>query len=321
MRSGHLALCAGALAWSCTVSTSVAPPPPDGDEGYYTDEEVDAKLAALEARAGFLATCADGDALVRDQAGWRCTPAPPCPPGFAATTEDTFTVCTRTVGVTSDVMVKAGGSWIDRYELSVCGDGVLGTAPANDTTAAACSTPGVLPQSAITWFQAAALCANAGKHLCTQAEWQVAVAGTADPGASAGAAGECATQASGLRMTALATQCRSRFGAEDMIGNLWEWVADWEQGGRPWQTVDGQSPAPRAGVSAGPWPAGYADDQTYGVNGTVADGVWQPGLPMAPLRGGAYGNGVPAGAYSLNGNHSPSLVSGAVGARCCVRGR
>ena len=46
----------------------------------------------------------------------------------------------------------------------------------------AVSLAGVTPSARITWFQAQAACANAGKRLPTNAEWQVAVAGTPDPG-------------------------------------------------------------------------------------------------------------------------------------------
>ena len=51
---------------------------------------------------------------------------------------------------------------------------------ANDIYAV--SLPGVTPSAYITWFQAQEACANARKRLPTNAEWQVAVNGTPDPG-------------------------------------------------------------------------------------------------------------------------------------------
>ena len=137
--------------------------------------------------------------------------------------------------------------------MTSCG-GALGAGTGHDTAAIGCSKTGVVPQARITWFQAAQMCANAGKRLCTNEEWQTAVAGTLDPGASDGSLGACVTNAA-LRNTGLGTNCRSRFGAEDMIGNYWEWVADWYEAGAPWQgTADGSS--------TNPWPSGYGADAT-----------------------------------------------------------
>jgi len=286
--------------------------------GRYTRSELDAKVAELEARVGLLDACGEGDVLVRAAGGWTCAAEPPCPTGFARAEQDTVAVCTRVVGTAADVMVKVGDFWIDRYELSACPGGNLGAATGEDTTAAACSTTDVLPQVNITWFQAAALCSNAGKRLCSNAEWQTAVSGTVDPGAAPGTAGECVTQASSPRRTGLGSQCRSRFGAEDMIGNVWEWVADWHVGGREWQTVDGENPAPRSGVGVGPWPPGYHDDQTWNLDGISVDAIWQRGLPGAAIRGGAWTSATEAGAFTLALSSSPPRQVSSIGARCCV---
>jgi formylglycine-generating enzyme required for sulfatase activity len=321
MRKGTIVATALAAAMACTVSTDPLGPAEPADGGVYATKAelgvyaTKAELEALAAKVAFLDGCEEGDVLVRDGAGWTCTSDPPCPAGFAATTEESFTVCTRRVGKINDVMVRVGDFWIDRYEVSACPGGSLGSWPGNgnDTTAAACSTTEVSPQTNITWFQAAQMCANAGKHLCTNAEWQAAVAGTPDPGKSSGLDGECVTDATGLRMTGQGTKCRSRYGAEDMIGNVWEWAADWFEAGRPWQTVDGQSPAP-----AGPWPPGYHDDQTWNVDGTAADPQFGKGLPAAPIRGGDSALGTQAGAFALYLGASPSHKSPNFGARCCA---
>jgi len=76
-------------------------------------------------------------------------------------------------------MAKAGSFCIDKYEAYLV-SGSLGNANGNDATAVAGSKPGVDPQTPITWFQSAQACANAGKRLCTNMEWQTAVAGTPD---------------------------------------------------------------------------------------------------------------------------------------------
>jgi formylglycine-generating enzyme required for sulfatase activity len=49
---------------------------------------------------------------------------------------------------------------------------------ANDIYAV--SVPSEIPSANITWFQAQEACANAGKRLPTNAEWQVGVNGTPD---------------------------------------------------------------------------------------------------------------------------------------------
>jgi len=310
----HRCVGVAVLVCGCTMTTSVTPPDA-GDEGSYTDEEIDDKLADLEAKAAVLAACHEGDALVRDRDGWRCTPDPPCPPGFVASSETSNTVCTRIVGATSDMMVKVGRFWIDRHEMSVCNGQV-------STTAVSCSAAGRQPLTGITWFDAAALCANAGKHLCTNAEWQLAAAGTTDPGSSS-MVGQCQT-AGGLRMTGLADECQSRYGAEDMIGNAWEWVADWRQAGFRSQTSDG---------AVALWPADYQGDVTQNVNGKTWTGGWNGttwssegklGLPAAVMRGGGAstnGDSTRSGVFDYNLQYAPSYASWSVGARCCVGGR
>ena len=94
------------------------------------------------------------------------------------------------------------------------------------------------------------MCANAGKHLCTNEEWQIAVTGTPDPGDGVtipygGAALDACnvksnagrgSDASGVGTPANThahVDCVSRFGAYDMVGNLTEFVADWHQAGAP----------------------------------------------------------------------------------------
>jgi formylglycine-generating enzyme required for sulfatase activity len=183
----------------------------------------------------------------------------------------------------------------------------------------ACAIKGVMPSRSMTWFQAAQACALSGKHLITNLEWQTAVAGTVDPGASDGADGSCNTQSGGPRKTGLgASKCVSRYGVEDMIGNLAEWVDLWGQAG-PVNTSFG------AGTSVTPWPSSYWEggDRTWNVNGQAysnGTGGWTTGLPFAAIRGGAWDYGAGAGAFAFNAIYGPSHWSRALGLRC-ARGR
>jgi formylglycine-generating enzyme required for sulfatase activity len=242
-------------------------------------------------------------------------------------------------------MVAAGSFCIDKYEASVWSNATCTGTQYGETTTDdypssfpdngnftiplyACSIPAVMPARMITWFQAQQACAASGKHLCTNEEWQTAVAGTYDAGAwpgSAGAcgsasatAGRCLTCASGPRNTGQAgtvaggtNDCISMHGAEDMIGNLWEWVAWWGEAGRTWQTSDGQS--------AGPWPAAYNGDYTWNLNGTAYNGsAYVAGLPAAAVRGGAWPYETRAGAFAVYLPSGPSSWANSIGFRCCL---
>ena len=90
----------------------------------------------------------------------------------------------------------------------------------------ALSLPSVLPSAYITWFQAQEACANAGKRLPTNAEWQVAANGTPDPGPDDGTT-DCNTGGDDLSLTGTRGDCVSARGAFDMVGNVAEWVAEW----------------------------------------------------------------------------------------------
>src|SRR5439155_21115990 len=77
-----------------------------------------------------------------------------------------------------------------------------------------------------TWFQAVAACRNAGRRLLSNVEWQAAALGTPDPGAAPGSE-DCNTKSAGTDLTGARAQCVSNVGAFDLVGNVWEWVAEW----------------------------------------------------------------------------------------------
>ncbi len=154
----------------------------------------------------------------------------------------------------------------------------------------AVSIPGATPSAFLTWFQAAAAARNSGKRLPTNQEWQAAALGTPDPGASPGPA-DCNTNSAGPSLTGARGNCVSDVGAFDMVGNLWEWVADWV----PLSTKCGS-------------PLFESDLNCIGIDHTV-DSLG----PGALIRGGDFGNGADAGVFTVHGFFAPSL--GAFGFR------
>ena len=157
------------------------------------------------------------------------TPTPTgteCPSGYTLDkTVTTFTLCKKG----SDQMVKVGDYWIDRYETMLkmkadctgsptsAGWQVTGFSEKARWTSKlyACSvTDTTYKPSGMTYFQAQMACNNVGKHLCTHAEWQNAAAGT-DPIKSN-------LNNSLLRRNG-ETTASSVWGADNMIGNVYEW--------------------------------------------------------------------------------------------------
>jgi Sulfatase-modifying factor enzyme 1 len=147
---------------------------------------------------------------------------------------------------------------------------------ANDIYAV--SLPSVTPSAFITWFQAQEACANAGKRLPTNAEWQVGANGTPDPGPDNGTT-DCNSAGDQLTPTGSRSRCVSARGAFDMAGNVAEWVAEW---------------VPRPRTCPG-W-AGSSNDAMClaGADDT------QP-IPAAIVRGGTFLDFVGAGGGLLAG--------------------
>ena len=241
-------------------------------------------------------------------------------------------------------MVKVGDFWIDRYEVSVVdattynggkcdGTGtVYGSGGKDDFPLTfpdsgdfsvklyACSRSGNVPSRMMTWFQASQACLLASKHLCSNEQWQWAAAGTYDPGKYDGTSGgSCHTGGISPRKTGQAgavpgasASCISRWGAEDMAGNLFEWVAWWTQTGKAWMVKDGEDTPP--------WKPGYGDgqDKTWNLDGRAFGGNgWVNGLPAAGRRGGTWDYGVLSGTFAVSLSDGPSASDASAGGRCC----
>lgn len=249
-----------------------------------------------------------------------------CPAGYILDTSETkITLCKK--GDDEVVRVGTGNTafWIDRYEATVwekpdgsgkgygqAVDDYPASFPRNGqlvTSLYALSKGGGrhLPSDNVTWFQANEACRASGKRLPTSTEWLTAARGTIDPGASNGSGGTCATDSGGvLRATGLGSKCVSDWGAQDMIGNLWEHTNDWLAG------------AGTDGIN-NKWPDSYRHDLTANIaSAAYHDGKWVPGLPSAVIRGGECRSKEGAGVFALMLNVSPGFVDGYLGFRCMI---
>ena len=176
----------------------------------------------------------------------------PCGAGMALVTYgDGGVVCVDRFEAATVVVAPDGGTAPHPYDQPVDGVG-------NGLTIAAVVADGIKPQGYISEVQAAAACANAGKRLCTLAEWLGAcqgpsgftypygntyVAGACNEGRATNPVNDCFGNGSNVFTYANMnssccddqpntvapggsfTQCVSHFGIYDLHGNLHEWIA------------------------------------------------------------------------------------------------
>jgi formylglycine-generating enzyme required for sulfatase activity len=204
----------------------------------------------------------------------------------------------------SDEMIWVGGVCIDKDEASIWdapvgGNQIIGTSPEDycDRTGQNCdsiyarSVAGVEPALFITWFQAQQALANSGKRLPTNAEWQMAARGTPDD--TGQETTPCNTRSERLQNTGASPGCVSDWGAFDMVGNVWEWVADW---------------VPASTTCVG-WGSLSDDFMCLAGASTTATG------PGAIIRGGWYSDGSSAGPLAIWGLFQPNLSGPGIGFR------
>ena len=88
--------------------------------------------------------------------------------------------------------------------------------------------PDATPKDMVSQEEAARICKNEGKHLCTIEEWQSACRGKDGFKFSYGNGykqSKCNTNTKAAKRSGRKAQCRSWYGMYDMNGNLWEWTA------------------------------------------------------------------------------------------------
>lgn len=101
--------------------------------------------------------------------------------------------------------------WIDKYEYP--------------------NQAGVLPLTKVTWYEAQAKCAESGKRLCTEIEWEKACRGSSGHIYSYGNDYDPRKCRSGLTWNEGPARsgsylgCKSEYGVYDMNGNVLEWTS------------------------------------------------------------------------------------------------
>ncbi len=194
-----------------------------------------------------------------DACAWHAaTPAASCDPGMVFVPAGELMMGSELIS-SAEAPVHAvylDAYWIDRREVSVADYVACVTAGGCSVpNATYSSNPGAFehacnygaqsrtehPVNCLAWSKASAFCAWKGKRLPWEAEWEKAARGVyantwpwgnqrascsyavmEDPAAGGRGCGLASTAAVGSKPSGA-----SPYGADDMAGNVWEWVADW----------------------------------------------------------------------------------------------
>lgn len=205
---------------------------------------------------------------------------------------------------------------VDAYEASA-GGGCPHADPSNvietkeNLDSSACkagSNANARPWTFITREQAMTACVKEGKRLPSSNEWYLVSVGTPDDPHA------CNIDSGSLSDTGSHQSCVSAIGAQDVIGNAWEWVSD--------DVINGQYQGralPENGYVTQVDANGVAvlTDASQPSEIFYKDYFWgNKDGAYGIIRGGFYGNKTDAGVYAVHADTPPTTAGTAIGFRC-----
>ncbi len=173
-----------------------------------------------------------------------------------------------------------------------------------------------IPYTTITQYDAKQSCLLSGKSLISNGDWQKAASGTPDDATKC----KIDTTSTGTLIpsanwynqggddaiyTGSASECISKYGIYDMIGNVWEWSDD---------LIDAVSNDDYANSAT------YGSDYIYRLTlGSISVGEGNSNASVSAfLRGGRWSGGASAGAFALHLGDGPSSLGWGIGFRCSL---
>ena len=202
--------------------------------------------------------------------------------------------------------VTLSGFGIDQTEVPMAAYASCVSDDACAAPAGACGpSSGMEPANCIPWSQAQAFCSWNGKRLCTEAEWEKAARGSdgrlypwGDSPVWTDSNYMCDNFAvayacvGGIRTVGSRDLGASPCGAEDMLGNVWEWTADWY--GATYYSISPESA-----------PFGPSDGTQRVMRGNAYTHIFVPGGGVLNMR------------ISRRLGWNPEDVHPGIGIRCC----